>query len=64
MPSPADWKSTSCILCSVNCGLQVQIEDGHFKKIKGDKTNPRSNRTAPALSLGEQGTYLVSHRRR
>ncbi len=40
-PAP-DWKSTSCILCSTNCGLQVQLEDGHFKKIKGDKTNPRS----------------------
>lgn len=37
-----EWKSTACILCSVNCGLQVQVEDGHFKKIKGDKTNPRS----------------------
>jgi anaerobic selenocysteine-containing dehydrogenase len=42
MASPGEWKSTSCIICSVNCGLQVQIEDGHFKKIKGDKTNPRS----------------------
>lgn len=38
----ADWKSTACILCSVNCGLQVQTEGRHFKKIKGDKTNPRS----------------------
>lgn len=37
-----DWKSTACILCSVNCGLQVQVQDGHFTKIKGDKTNPRS----------------------
>ena len=37
-----DWKSTACILCSVNCGLQVQTEGRHFKKIKGDKTNPRS----------------------
>ena len=42
MASSGEWKSTSCILCSVNCGLQVQVEDGHFKKIKGDKTNPRS----------------------
>lgn len=42
MASPIEWKSTSCILCNTNCGLHVQIEDGHFKKIKGDKTNPRS----------------------
>ena len=42
MAESADWKSTSCILCSTNCGLQVQIENGHFTRIKGDKTNPRS----------------------
>jgi len=42
MASSHDWKSTACILCSINCGLQVQIEDGHLKKIKGDKSNPRS----------------------
>jgi len=42
MADKNQWKSTSCILCSTNCGLQVQVEDGHFKKIKGDKTNPRS----------------------
>ncbi|MDP6978664.1 MAG: molybdopterin-dependent oxidoreductase [Myxococcota bacterium] len=41
-PTAPEWKSTSCILCGTNCGLQVQTEDGHFKKIKGDKTNPRS----------------------
>lgn len=38
----SSWKSTSCILCSINCGLQVQVEDGHLKRIKGDKSNPRS----------------------
>ncbi len=37
-----EWQSTACILCSINCGLHVQVEDGHFVKIKGDKTNPRS----------------------
>lgn len=40
--SASEWKHTSCILCSVNCGLQVQVKDGHLAKIKGDKTNPRS----------------------
>lgn len=43
-PSQAQdpWKSTACILCSVNCALHVQVAEGHFTKIKGDKTNPRS----------------------
>jgi formate dehydrogenase len=38
----SEWKSTGCILCSINCGLQVQVDDGHLVKIKGDKSNPRS----------------------
>ncbi|MED5261926.1 MAG: molybdopterin-dependent oxidoreductase [Myxococcota bacterium] len=42
MATTGNWQSTACILCSVNCGLQVQVENGHFKKIKGDKTNPGS----------------------
>ena len=42
MASPAEWHSTACILCSINCGLQVQVEDGHLTKIKGDRSNPRS----------------------
>jgi len=42
MADPREWKSTACILCSTNCGLQVQTDGGHFTRIKGDKTNPRS----------------------
>jgi formate dehydrogenase len=42
MASTGEWKSTGCILCSINCGLEVQVEDGHFVRIKGDKSNPRS----------------------
>ncbi len=34
--------STACILCSLNCGIEVEIEDGHLKKIKGDKAHPIS----------------------
>ena len=28
-----DWHATMCILCSANCGLEVQIEDGHRLKV-------------------------------
>jgi anaerobic selenocysteine-containing dehydrogenase len=38
----AEWKKTACALCSLNCGLLVQTENGHFKKIKGDKAHPAS----------------------
>jgi anaerobic selenocysteine-containing dehydrogenase len=42
MANSGEWHSTGCILCSINCGLQVQVEDGHLVRIKGDKSNPRS----------------------
>lgn len=40
-----EWHKTACILCSLNCGLEVQIggADGrHITKIKGDKDHPIS----------------------
>ncbi len=35
-------KKTACILCSRNCGLDVEIENGKFVKIKGDENHPIS----------------------
>ena len=37
-----DWKRTACILCECNCGLEVQVEDGHLVKLRGDKRHPSS----------------------
>lgn len=36
------WQATACILCSLNCGLEVQTKDRHIVKIKGDKRHPVS----------------------
>jgi anaerobic selenocysteine-containing dehydrogenase len=33
-------ESTACILCSRNCGLTVEIDQGKFTKIKGDSKHP------------------------
>lgn len=35
-------KITACILCSRNCGLNVEISDKRFVKIKGDEQHPIS----------------------
>jgi anaerobic selenocysteine-containing dehydrogenase len=35
-------QKTACILCSRNCGLTVEIEDGRFKRIRGDDDHPVS----------------------
>jgi anaerobic selenocysteine-containing dehydrogenase len=36
------WHSTACILCSVNCGIEARVEDGHLTKIRGDRNHPMS----------------------
>lgn len=39
----AAWHKTACILCSLNCGLEVQVGGPggrHLTRIKGDKDHP------------------------
>lgn len=38
----SEWKKTACILCSLNCGLETQTEDGRIRKVRGDKASPAS----------------------
>ena len=43
--SDADWKSTACILCECNCGIEVQLggEDGRrLVRVRGDDAHPIS----------------------
>jgi anaerobic selenocysteine-containing dehydrogenase len=45
MPANPDWKSTACILCECNCGIEVQLggEDGRrLVKVRGDDAHPAS----------------------
>src|SRR5881409_4452217 len=49
MPTQAsnvsDWKSTACILCECNCGIEVQLggEDGRrLVRVRGDDAHPSS----------------------
>ena len=37
-----EWKKTACILCTLNCGLEVLVDDHRILKIKGDKAHPGS----------------------
>ncbi len=38
----AETHSTACILCSLNCGVEVTVEAGHLTKIRGDRQHPIS----------------------
>ena len=28
------WKKTACVLCALNCGIEVYIEDNKITKVK------------------------------
>lgn len=36
------YVKTACILCSVNCGIEVKLEDGHIRHVRGDRDHPNS----------------------
>ncbi len=36
------WKKTSCAMCGINCGLEVQVEDNRIVKVRPDKDSPIS----------------------
>ncbi len=41
----SDWKTSACILCECNCGIEVQTggeADGEIVRIRGDKAHPAS----------------------
>ncbi|MBX7218510.1 MAG: molybdopterin-dependent oxidoreductase [Blastocatellia bacterium] len=41
-PETAVWQPTACILCSRNCGIEVETRDRELVKIRGDKAHPVS----------------------
>src|SRR5436309_3591511 len=41
-PMTDEWHKTACILCSVNCGIEVKVEDRRFVRVRGDKDHPTS----------------------
>ena len=62
-------KTTACILCSQNCGIQIQLEeDGNFGKILGDPAHPVSEgylcQKATRLNYYQQQARLTSPLRR
>ncbi|MEZ4390606.1 MAG: molybdopterin-dependent oxidoreductase [Polyangiales bacterium] len=40
--SEAPWRSTACVLCSINCGIEVRAAGGALVKIRGDRKHPAS----------------------
>jgi formate dehydrogenase len=36
------WRQTACILCSVNCGIEIQTEGRRITRVRGDRSHPGS----------------------
>ena len=53
---------TSCVLCAQNCGLEVEIENNRMVKVKGDKSNGRSE--GYVCRKGMNVTYHQHHAER
>ena len=37
-----DWHQTACILCSINCGVEVKLDGPTITRVRGDKAHPAS----------------------
>ena len=37
------WQPTACILCSLNCGIEVEVQERQIARVRGDKTHPLSH---------------------
>jgi anaerobic selenocysteine-containing dehydrogenase len=38
----SDWHKTACILCSINCGIEVQLAGRRITRVRGNKDHPAS----------------------
>ncbi len=36
------WQKTACIICSVNCGIEVKLDGRHIARVHGDRAHPGS----------------------
>ena len=39
-----DWQKTMCILCSVNCGIEVKLDGRHITRVRGNREHVASQR--------------------
>ena len=63
----SSWKSTACILCECNCGIEVELggEDGRrFVRVRGDDAHPFSRgyacEKAHKLDLYQNGPHRLT----
>ena len=38
----SEWYKSGCVLCAINCGLRLRVEDNRIVEVRPDRDNPRS----------------------
>jgi len=38
-----EWRQTACILCTINCGIEVKLEGRHIARVRGNKNHVSSH---------------------
>ena len=42
MTDAPEWHQTACVLCSINCGIEVKTDGREIVRVRGDKSHPAS----------------------
>lgn len=42
-PTDNSWRSTACILCYINCGIEVRTNKREIVRVRGDKAHPSTH---------------------
>ena len=42
-PNGDGWRQSACILCYVNCGVELGVEGRSIVRVRGDRAHPRSH---------------------
>lgn len=62
VPDTAENLPTVCVLCSHNCGLRVDVEDGRITEVRADESNPITQ--GYLCNKAFQITHYVEHAQR
>ncbi len=54
-----DWQKTICILCSVNCGIEVKLEGRHITRVHGNRSMSRRRATLAKRRSGLTTTKMA-----
>ncbi|HET9529862.1 MAG TPA: molybdopterin-dependent oxidoreductase, partial [Blastocatellia bacterium] len=62
IPANSEWHKTACILCSRNCGIEVEVRGREISRVRGDRAHPVSE--GYLCQKAQRLNYYQNHRDR